>query len=80
MDRIMPGDTVIHFKNELGRSDCFYRVLNYAINAEDGQKVVVYQALYEPYQFFIRTMDNFFTEVDIKKYPYIKQKFRFEKV
>ena len=74
------GDIVKHFKRELDSSGnmYFYRILGVARHTENGEELMVYQALYGDGQIFARPLAMFMDEVDHIKYPDIKQKYRFE--
>ena len=77
------GDVVQHFKREnvnLETAEYLYRILAFAQHTENGEKLVIYQALYPPYKTCARPYDMFCSEVDRKKYPDAKQKYRFEVV
>ena len=62
----------IHFKGKL------YYVHDIVKHTETEEMLVVYQALYAPYEMFVRPYKMFSSEVDTEKYPNIKQKYRFE--
>lgn len=78
-----PGDIVKHFKRELVSPDTTeytYKIVALARHTETDEKLVIYQALYEPYQTYARPYKMFMGEVNKEEYPEIKQKYRFEKV
>ena len=79
---IQVGDIVQHFKREWvspDTSEYLYKVLAVAHHTENGEKLMIYQALYAPFKICARPYDMFMSEVDRDKYPDIKQKYRFEK-
>lgn len=79
------GDIARHFKyetlseEEKKQNKYLYCVKGMAEHTESGDKLVIYQAMYPPFQTYARPLDMFCSEVDYKKYPNIKQKLRFEK-
>ena len=86
---IKVGDIVQHFKREVlsdkNNQLYLYKILEIAEHTETGEKLVIYQALYDSdamgihFGVFARPLDMFMSEVDRDKYPDIKQKYRFEK-
>lgn len=51
-----------------------------ALDSETLREQVVYQAMYEPYQYFVRDLEEFMGMVDTRKYPEAGEKHRFEKI
>lgn len=61
-----------HFKGD------YYLVLAKAINSETLEEYVIYRALYGNNDLWIRPLTLFLSEVDHKKYPNVKEKYKFE--
>ena len=65
-ERFQVGDTVRHFKGEDASptsAEYLYRILAFASHTETGERLVVYQALYEPFRVFARPYAQFVSEV-----------------
>lgn len=87
MDReLFPvGEWVQHFKKETVNNiseknqwKYVYEIEGYGKDAETENNIVVYKSVFDK-KIWVRTVDNFMSEVDHKKYPNIKQKYRFER-
>lgn len=61
-----------HFKGD------YYIVVDIANDSETKEKVVVYRRLYGDGSLWVRPLEMFLSEIDRKKYPNVKQKYRFE--
>ena len=61
-----------HFKGN------YYLVEEIVKNSETLEDMVVYRKLYEDGSCWVRPFKDFLEEVDHKKYPKVKQKYRFE--
>lgn len=81
------GDIVQHFKRELlskeekNTNKYLYEIIATDVHhTETGENLIVYKALYGDNSIYARPKEMFLSEVDSKKYPDIKQKYRLEKI
>ncbi len=66
-----PQEMYRHFKGGVYQIRCLAR------HSETGETMVVYQAMYEPFQIYVRPLAMFMEEVDRTKYPDADQRYRF---
>lgn len=67
-----PQEMYRHFKGNI------YQIRCLAKHSETGEMMVVYQAMYDTFQIYVRPLNMFMEEVDRIKYPDARQRYRFE--
>lgn len=78
---VQAGMIFKHFKRDIVNdkgNNYLYKIESIATDADTGELVVVYKALYPPCKTWVRKLKDFTSEVDREKYPNAKQKYRFE--
>lgn len=72
MCELRPGAIYTHFKGNK------YKALFTAVHSETQEPMVVYQALYGDFGYYVRPFSMFLSEADHEKYLQITQKYRFQ--
>lgn len=67
------GEVYRHFKNG------WYKVIGIALHTETEERLVIYQSLAGDRGIFARPVSSFLDEVDKRKYPHSRQRYRMEK-
>ncbi|MCR5590284.1 MAG: DUF1653 domain-containing protein [Lachnospiraceae bacterium] len=70
-DMPRPGQVYRHFKGNI------YRIITVAVHSETGEALVIYKRDDTEEKSYARPLDMFLSEVDRKKYPDVKDKYRF---
>ena len=55
-----------------------YKIVTIGKDSETTNDVIIYQGTYDDNPVWVREYKDFFAKIDKKKYPDIKQKYRFE--
>lgn len=82
--RFIPGMTVRHFKAEFNtpeqelQNNYYYKILGTGKHSETGEKLMIYQALFNDHYICARPYSMFESKVDKEKYPNVKQEYRFQ--
>lgn len=67
-----PQELYRHFKGNIYQIRCLAR------HTETREMMVVYQAMYDTFEIYVRPLSVFMEEVDHVKYPDVRQRYRFE--
>ncbi len=74
MRKIKKNTIYRHFKGDLAL------VLDIVYDSETKKEMVLYKELHGDCKSWVRPVEMFLSEVDHKKYPNVKQKYRFKEV
>ncbi|MCR5688154.1 MAG: DUF1653 domain-containing protein [Lachnospiraceae bacterium] len=66
-----PGQVYRHFKGNI------YRIITVAVHSETGEQLVIYKRDDAEEKSYARPLDMFMSEVDRKKYPDVRDRYRF---
>ena len=72
MNKVKVNGIYKHFKGDM------YLVVAIAKDSDTLEDVVIYKGLYNGTPLWTRSIESFMAEVDHKKYPNVKQKYRFQ--
>ena len=67
-----PQELYRHFKGNIYQIRCLAR------HTETREMMVVYQAMYDTFEIYVRPLSMFMEEVDHVKYPDVRHRYRFE--
>ena len=74
MREVKIGELYQHFKGHI------YKILLLGVHTETLQKMVIYQDTSDKSLIWCRPYDDFVSEVDKEKYPFVEQKYKFERI
>ena len=80
--RLKPGQIIRHFKRDFlypgeeKTNKYLYKVLALGQHTETGEDMLVYQALYAPFDVYVRPLSMALEPVDKEKYPEAIQEYR----
>ena len=72
MNKLILNRVYKHFKGD------YYLLVDIGKDSETLEDIVIYRKLYDDGSLWVRTKKSFLSEVDHKKYPEVKQKYKFE--